>query len=108
MIGVMNHTKWEELRLAMYELGSLHPQFRIKDRDFDGPSLRGWEREWFYHFRLRDYDVIEHVDLRVTSPEQRDAVRERLRTIHLPGVETEEGFRIFGWVKPGQFVDYLK
>jgi hypothetical protein len=43
MIGVMNNTKWEELRAAMYELGSLHPQFRIKDREreehIDAPAL---------------------------------------------------------------------
>jgi hypothetical protein len=106
MIGVMNNTKWEGLRAAMYELGSLHPQFRIKDREREEPWL--WDGEWFYHFRRDAYETIEYVDLKVTSQEQRVAVRDRLRAIHLPGVETEEGFRIYGWIKPGEFVDYLK
>lgn len=106
MIGVMNNMKWEELRVAMYELGRLHPQFRVKDRDREEPWP--WDGEWYYHFRLRDYDAIEHVDLKVRSPEQRDAVRKRLRAINLPGVETDDGFRIIGWIKSGEFVDYLK
>lgn len=106
MIGVMNNTKWEELRLAMYELGRLHPQFRIKDRDRDEPWA--WDGDWCYHFRLRAYEAIEYVDLRVGSQEQRDAVGDRLRAIHLPGTETDEGFRICGWIKPGDFVEYLR
>lgn len=106
MISVMNNTKWEELRVAMYELGPLHPQFRIKDRDREEPWP--WDGEWFYHFRLSDYEAIEYVDLRVGSQEQRDAVRDRLRAIHLAGTETGEGFRIYGWRKPGEFAEYLK
>ena len=106
MVGVMNNTKWEELRVAMYALGPLSPQFRIKDRDREEPWP--WDGEWFYHFHLPDYDAIEQVELRVQSVQQRDAVRERLRAIHLPGVETDDGFRIYGWVKPGEPVDYLK
>ena len=106
MIGVMNNTKWEELRVAMYELGPLHPPFRIKDRDREEPWP--WDGEWFYHFRLRDYDAIEHVELEVRSAEQREAVRERLRAIHLPGVETDDGVRIYGWIKRGESVDYLE
>jgi len=27
----MNETKWDELRLAMYALGNLHPRWRTKD-----------------------------------------------------------------------------
>jgi hypothetical protein len=106
MVGVMNDTKWDELRLAMYALGPLGPRFRIKDRGREEPWP--WDGEWFYHFRGRGYDAIKHVDLAVGSPAQRDAVRERLRAIHLPGVETDDGFRVYGWVARGAFVDYLK
>ena len=102
----MNNSKWEELRVAMLGLGPLRPQFSIKDRDREEPH--SWDGEWLYHFRDREYDAIEHVDLSVNSPQQRDAVRDRLRAIHLPGVETDGGFRIYGWVKRGEFVDYLK
>ena len=105
MIGVMNNSKWEELRVAMYELGPLHPQFRIKNLDREEPWR--WDGEWFYHFRLGEYDSIEYVELRVRSAEQRELVRQRLRAIHLPGVETGDGFRIYGWIKRGEFVDYL-
>jgi hypothetical protein len=106
IVGVMNDTKWEELRAAMYDLGRLHPQFRIKDRDREAPW--SWDGEWFYHFRLRDYRAIEYVDLEVRSQEQRDAVRSRLRAIHVPGFETDEGFRVCGWIERGVFVDYIQ
>ena len=36
----------------------------------------------------------ELVNLIKGSQEQRDAVRDSLRAIHLPGAETDEGFRI--------------
>jgi hypothetical protein len=105
LVGVMNDTKWEELRLAMYGLGRLHPHFQIKDVDSDKPTLS--DGEWFYHFRLRPYSTIEWCDLRVWSDEQRHSVLQCLRMIHLPGYETEEGFRILGWVRGGEPISYI-
>ena len=104
--GVMNNTKWEELRLAMLSLGSLSPQFQIKDVMSDQPSA--WDGEWYYHFRLLPYSTIEWCDLRVRHEEQRREIRQILYAIHLPGEATEEGFRIYGWIQNGAVVNYLK
>ena len=49
LISVMNSTKWEELRLAMYALGDLHPKWCTKD--IETGFIPEWEGEWFYHFR---------------------------------------------------------
>jgi len=47
MLAVMNNTKWDELRLAMYHM-ELSPKWITL-------SLNGHEsnpdREWFYHFK---------------------------------------------------------
>lgn len=102
----MNDAKWEEVRLAMYGLGPLHPQFQIKDIESDEPSK--WDGEWFYHFRLLPYSTIEWCDLQVHSEEQRLAVLECLRAIHLPGQSTTDGFRIYGWVRRGEVVSYIE
>ncbi len=104
--GLMNDTKWEELRVAMYELGRQHPLFQMKVLNRDEPYF--WDGDWFYHFRLLDYKEIEWVDLRVKSNEQREVVRERLAKIHVPGIATQEGFRIFGWVEPSVHVQYIE
>ena len=105
-IPVMNDTKWEELRLAMSELAEQHPQFRIQDLGRREPWP--WDGEWCDHFRLRPYREIEWVDLRVRSETQRVLVRERLQQIHVPGIETETGFRVFGWIAPGVAVHFIQ
>jgi hypothetical protein len=94
MIGLMNNTKWEEIRLAMLRLGSSSPQFRIKDLGQDEPWR--WDGEWYYHFNWGGYESIEWCDIRATSDAQRRVVHELLRTIHVPGIETPEGFRLLG------------
>ena len=106
LVGVMNDTKWEELRCAMLEMDRLHPQFQIKDVASATPDA--WDGEWYYHFRLRPYSTIEWCDIRVSSEDQRQAVRDKLRAIHLPGQTTDDGFRIYGWVQSGVHVKYLE
>jgi hypothetical protein len=105
MIGLMNDTKWDELRRGMYELGELTPKWRTRDvlKGFVSP----WDLEWFYHFRNGGYDTIEWVDIATTTDEQRIAVRRVLRSIHVPGEEADYGFRVFGYAPPGQYVEYL-
>ena len=66
-----------------------------------------WNGDWYYHFRNGGYRDIEWAELRITSPQQRRAVRKRLVAIHLPGEETELGFRVFGYVPAGTVVDYI-
>ncbi len=104
MNGVMNDTKWDELRLAMYSLGDQSPRFRIKDIGHEPSS---WDGEWFYHFREVPYREIQWVELHVDCDEQRDRVRNQLRHIHVPGMETDEGFRVFGWIDSGVTISYI-
>ena len=102
---VMNDKKWEELRLAMYELGELTPAWRI--RNIESGSVGQWDKEWFYHFRDGGYKSIEWVEIKTLSPEQEVAVLEALSSIHVPGERISEGYRVYGHVQIGKNVDYL-
>ena len=100
---VMNNTKWDELRLAM---NALDPAPAWSTQSINGcQSSR--DAEWFYHFRDGGYGDIVHVDIFAADDAMRQQVRSALRSIHVPGEETEEGFRVFGYAADGQFVDYL-
>ena len=101
----MNDTKWDELRLGMYELGDVSPRWRTRTRRTGYVS--NWDREWFYHFREGGYDTIEWVEIATSSSDQHRAVLEVLRRVHVPGEETETGFRVFGYAQAGQAIDYL-
>ena len=103
---VLNDTKWDELRLAMYELGEQSPDFRVKDIRDDRPGP--WDGEWFYHFRSGGYSSMEWVELRLADPQQREVVARILESINLPGSHTNEGFVIYGHVVPGSSVEYIR
>jgi hypothetical protein len=107
MHPVMNYTKWDEIRLAMYGLGELKPRWRT--RCIDNGYESEWDRDWFYHFRIPNdrYRSIEWLEIAVDSDEQRIAVLESLTNIHVPGEATACGFKIFGYVSSGATVDYL-
>ena len=57
--GVMNNTKWEELRLAMY---GIEPAPRCRCMTTSGYCSDA-DAEWFYHFRAGGYDDIRYVDI---------------------------------------------
>ena len=59
------------------------------------------------HFRISGYASILYVDILIENADQREIVRSALREIHVPGAETPEGFRVFGYLRDGQVVDYL-
>ena len=105
MHPLMNDTKWEELRLAMYGLQELTPQWRTLD--VENAYLSAWDGEWFYHFRNGVYQSIHWVEIAVITAEQEKAVLAELVRIHLPGERTEFGYRIFGYATPGRVVDYI-
>jgi len=94
MTAAMNNANWEDLRQAMDGLAAHRPKWRAKD--ISG-YLSAWDGEWFDHFRNEGYASIEWVELHVASSEQRAIVPAALREIHLPGEETEHGFRIYGY-----------
>ncbi len=100
----MNNTKWEELRLAMYNLGELRPMWRVKDLS---GHLSEWDGEWYYHFRGAGYGSIAWVEIKVLSADQEALVRSLLQKIHLPGHRVEDGFRIYGYVEDGFSIGYI-
>ena len=65
------------------------------------------DREWYYHFGEGGYGDIAYVDILLDDEAHRDRVRAVLREIHLPGEETDAGFRVFGYARHGQAVAYL-
>ena len=134
-LAVMNDTKWDEMRLGMGQLGDLSPQWRALDAE--SGHLSDWDGDWFHHFRQEDlppkfrtresengyvskldgewrkwvkgdgYSNIEWVELRISTETQRRAVLDVLRAVHVPGFETEEGYRVVGHIEAGQPLEYL-
>ncbi len=100
---IMNNTKWDELRLAMY---ALEPAPAWHTRSTNGHRY-GPDREWFYHFREGGYADIHYVDIVADDAAHRENILAALKKIHVPGEETASGFRVFGWIDPGQDVSYL-
>lgn len=100
---LMNNTKWDELRLAMY---GLEPPPR-----WSTCSLTGYtsppQREWYYHFRDGGYDDIVYVDIFADTAVHMDGIAVVLREIHVPADEIEGGYRVYGYSSPGQIVSYL-
>ena len=99
----MNNTKWEEIRLAMHELEPT-PAWSVLATS--GHQSRP-DKEWFYHFRVGGYDAILHVDIFTESTAQRELVRSALKKVHVPGEETPDGFRVFGYLREGQAADFI-
>jgi hypothetical protein len=104
---VMSHTKWDELRLGLYDLGNLAPSYRTKS--ITNGHVTRWDSEWFYHFRDTDgtYNYCEWVEIRIETPEQDAAVLAVLKTVHVPGHRIEGGFRVYGYSRTGEPLDYI-
>jgi hypothetical protein len=100
----MNNTKWQELRLAMLDLES-PPRWRTRDVVTGFES--SWDREWFYHFPEGGYGTIEWVEIAVENPNQLLALQRALAQVHVPGERTDAGFRVYGFVQAGRFVDFV-
>jgi hypothetical protein len=105
MQALMNNTKWDELRISMYDLGPLAPRWRTLDMEND--HLSDWDGDWFYHFRNGGYKSIRWVELAIESDEQRHAVLAELSKVHLPGDVTLAGFRVLGYAEIGVEIDYF-
>ena len=103
---LLNDAKWDELRLAMYDLGPRSPQFRVKEVAAEQPGP--WDGEWFYHFRVGGYRTIEWIELELCNQSERDEIASILASINLPGAHTDKGFIIYGHVAPGFSVEYIR
>lgn len=104
-VPLMNNTKWEEVRLAMYNL-PLPPKWRTKD--IETGYISTWDREWFYHFKNGGYETIEWVEIQPDSSEQKENILTALAKIHLPLEVGETSLKVYGFILPGIFIDYAK
>jgi Family of unknown function (DUF6678) len=105
MHSVMNNTKWRELQMSMYSLESNRPLWRTLCTT--NGYLSSWDGEWYYHFSEGGFDDIEWVELKIENELQRKLVLDQLRSIHLPGEVTDEGYKIYGYINIGKPIDYL-
>ena len=94
----------DELRLAM---NALDPPSAFRITTTDGHT-RPCDGEWFYHFRDGGYADILHVDILPEDEKARVAIGKALAMIHVPGVEIDKGFRVFGYLLPGQSAVYFQ
>src|ERR1700748_2777338 len=99
----MNDTKWDEIRLAMYALKPAPAWTTLATNGYRSSP----DREWYYHFREGGYRCIRHLDIVVDTLVQRELVRSALKRIHVPGEETAEGFRVFGYHEDGQATMFI-
>jgi hypothetical protein len=106
LVSVMNNTRWRKLRAAMLALAPSSPSYRIQN--VENGDLTGWDGEWFYHFDLPSYAYIEWLDLKARSPALRGVLHEPLKRLRVPGEETPEGFRTFGYSRTGRPLDYIR
>lgn len=101
MTSAMNDTKWDELRLAMHSVGA----------SWSTLATNGYKSQpdvdWYYHFRIGGYRSIVYVDIFAADAGHREAIRTVLQQVHVPGEETPEGFRVFGYLRAGQVAEYL-
>lgn len=100
----MNDTKWKEIQRAMYGL-SESPLWRT--RCVTNGFVSDWDGEWFYHFSEGGFKDIEWVEIQSNNEEQSVSILALLKAIHVPGVKTENGFKVYGYIKKGEAVDYL-
>ncbi len=100
----MNNTKWKEIQEAMYELQE-SPLWRTCC--VTNGYVSSWDGEWFYHFSEGGFKDIEWVEIKAENEKQSDLVLSSLKSIHVPGIKTENGFRVYGYVSEGESVEYL-
>jgi len=102
---LMNNTKWDELRVAMFE----HPKSpKWRTCDAESGYVSDWDGEWFYHFRGNGYESILWVELLIESDEQREAIISELVQIGLPGYEKDGNLFVVGYTESGQTIDYFR
>lgn len=101
MTPLMNDTKWEEIRQAMYDYDGV---IRWRIKNVDNGYISQWDGEWFYHFRNSGYTCIEWLEILLTDGNTL-YVKTKLKDIHVPGEVDGNIVRVYGH-KDG-FVDYI-
>jgi hypothetical protein len=107
-LGLMNNTKWEEIRIGMLELQ--YP-VRWRTRSLKTGHVSSWDADWYYHFRLLDnivteksYPLIEWLEIDLSH--DKEEILAILKKIHIPGILMENSVKIIGYSK-GEPYEYL-
>lgn len=72
----MNNTKWEEIRVTMHKYPAA-TLWRVKN--IDNNYLSNRDGDWFYHFKLGEYNTIEWLEIKVDNEEMKNEVVSILR-----------------------------
>ena len=102
-LGIMNNTKWEEIRLAMYNYPS---PIKWRTKSSVSGYISNWDCEWYYHFRLGGYETIEWLEINADNDRIKDDIVNILRKIHVPGEVLKESIRVYGYKRDG-FIGYI-
>jgi len=70
---LINNTKCEKIRLAIYEYPKT-VQWRV--RNITNGYISDWDEEWFYHFKLGEYETIEWLEIKIDSEEMKNDIVE--------------------------------
>ncbi len=89
----------------MLALGEISPKWRACD--LETKHISSWDGEWFYHFREGGYSTLEWIEIQTESPQQHEAALEAIKKIHVPGRVKGDVIRVFGYLPPGEQIDYL-
>lgn len=100
----MNNTKWKEVQESMHGLKE-SPKWRICC--VTNGYISDWDGEWFYHFSEGGFEDIEWLEIKTANEEHAELVLSSLKSIHVPGIKTEYGYKVYGYVNEGEPVDYL-
>ncbi|MBE1556851.1 DUF6678 family protein [Sporosarcina limicola] len=101
---VMNNTKWEEIRLVMY---NYHLNLLWRTKDVVNNNICEWDNEWYYHFSEDGYETIEWLEIKTEDEMQKNDVIKILRKINVPGEINDNIIKVYGYIKSNEYVDYL-
>jgi hypothetical protein len=104
--SVCNHTKWEELRLAMLGIPENRPRWRTKT--LNGHTCE-WDGEWYYHFSIGGHKDIEWCEIKLSNKISINHILKAISHIGLCGIIINEKLiRIYGYVDNSGEIAILK
>lgn len=101
--GLMNDTKWDEIRTAMYEYPA---SIKWRTKDIESGYISNWDKEWFYHLKNAGYKTIEWLEIEVDNEKIKDDFIKILEEIHVPGEVLQNSIIIYGY-KNNEAVSYI-
>ena len=101
--GLMNNTKWNEIRIKMYEYNR---NTKWRTIDLNTGHISEWDSEWFYHFSVGGFKTIEYLEIHIENDEMKNEIVEILKKIHVPGEINNTSIFIYGYKENGE-INYI-